>query len=159
MISDGTNSRTHIHPFRVQWVNMPRSLRDFELAVSVLEHIASKEEYSELKRPFGKQRREKFEEFWKKRDPTPHTEFNEAMAEYYRRVDYAMVNFGNKGEGWKTDRGKTYILYGSPSNTERQLSPTAPPREIWTYVNLKRRFIFIDQNRNGNYKLVATEPL
>lgn len=157
--SDGTNRRTHIHRFRVEWVNMPRSLRDFEFAVTVLEHIASKEEYSDLKSPYGRNRREKFEEFWKKKDPTPNTAFNEAMAEYYRRVDYSMENFGNKGEGWKSDRGKTYILYGTPSNTERKFFPAAPPQEIWTYDNLKRRFIFVDEHRNGNYKLVATEHI
>lgn len=158
-ITDGANSRTQTHSFRVRWINMPRSLQNFEFSITVLEHIASKEEYSELKGPFTKQREEKFQNFWKKQDPTPNTAFNEAMAEYYRRVDYTMENFsaGKSGEGWKTDRGKVYIMYGQPNNTDRKFSPTAPPQEIWTYENLKKRFTFIDERRSGEYKLIATE--
>lgn len=160
-ITDGTQTVIRIQPFRVVWVNMPRSLHNAELAIAVLEYITSADEYRELRGPFTKQRREKFEAFWKTHDPTPATAYNEAMAEYYRRVDYAIDNFGTakSTEGWKTDRGRVYILYGPPSSTERKLSPTAAPKEIWTYENLKRRFIFIDEARNGTYKLAATENI
>jgi GWxTD domain-containing protein len=160
-ITNGNLRQTQVHPFRVRWVDMPRSLLNIDFAITVLEYIASKEEYSELKGAFTRNRQKKFEEFWKKHDPTPNTALNEAMAEYYRRVDYTMENFsGSKSpDGWKSDRGKTYILYGKPSNVERKFSPTAPPREVWTYDNVKRRFIFVDESRNGNYKLVATEHL
>lgn len=160
-VTDGSRSQTRLHEFRVRWVNMPRALQDLDRAIDALEYIASREELTSLKSPFTRFRREKFEEFWKKRDPTPHTAFNEAMAEYYRRVDYAMENFGTvrMPDGLRTDRGRVYVLYGQPSTMERIFSPAVPPREIWTYETLKRRFIFVDEARNGNYKLAATENL
>jgi len=160
-ITDGKNSRSRVHPFRARWINMPRSLRDLQFAIDVLEYIATKEEMSNFRAMFAKNLKEKFEEFWKKRDPTPKTAFNEAMAEYYRRVDYTLENFSTmKGfDGYKTDRGKVYILYGQPTNMERKFSPTAPPREVWEYANLKKKFIFIDESGRGNYKLAATENL
>lgn len=161
LVSDGMNSQIHLHPFNVRWVNMPRSLYDLEFAVEVLDYIASKEEKSDLKAMFTKRQKKKFDDFWKKRDPTPNTALNEAMAEYYRRVDYTLENFNTMKvqNGYKTDRGKVYILYGQPTNTERKFSPTAPPKEIWVYENLKKRFVFIDENRSGDYKLAATENL
>lgn len=160
-VTDGITSQSRVHPFRVRWITMPRSLYNLEFAIDVLEYIATKEEMSDLRAMFAKNRYERLEAFWKKRDPTPGTAFNEAMAEYYRRVDYAMENFNTlkAADGYKTDRGKVYILYGQPTNTERKFSPTAPPKEIWIYEKLKKRFVFIDENRNGNYKLAATENL
>ncbi len=158
-ITDGVNAQSRVHPFRVRWLNMPRSLRDFQLAINALEYVATKEEMGDLRAMFASNLKERFEEFWKKRDPTPKTAFNEATAEYYRRVDYTMENFGTlKGtDGYKTDRGKIYILYGQPASTERKFSAATPPREIWNYAKLRKRFIFVDEAGRGDYKLAATE--
>jgi hypothetical protein len=83
------------------------------------------------------------------------------MAEYYQRCDYALENFGTlrQANGIKTDRGKIYILYGPPAKTERLLTPGTPPKEIWYYDNLGMKFIFVDESRAGNYKLLSSEKL
>ena len=51
-----------------------------------------------------------FYDLWKDMDPTPDTEHNELMDEYYKRVSYANENFDGWKEGWETDRGMIYIL-------------------------------------------------
>ena len=50
--------------------------------------------------------------FWQRRDPTPDTEENEYKEEHYRRIAYANEHFAAGIPGWKTDRGRIYIMYG-----------------------------------------------
>jgi GWxTD domain-containing protein len=52
------------------------------------------------------------EAFWQRRDPTPDTEENEYKEEHYRRIAYANEHFAAGIPGWKTDRGRIYIMYG-----------------------------------------------
>jgi GWxTD domain-containing protein len=52
------------------------------------------------------------EAFWQRRDPTPDTEENEFKEEHYRRIAYANEHFAAGIPGWKTDRGRTYIVFG-----------------------------------------------
>ena len=95
--------------------------------------------------------------FWAKRDPTPKTLYNELMAEYYRRVDYAYINFATLRErdGARTDKGKVYILYGQPTKIERKYTPGRPTEEIWYYEPIRRKFVFTDQY--GSFKLTSVE--
>ncbi|MEN3039175.1 MAG: GWxTD domain-containing protein [Candidatus Kryptonium sp.] len=99
----------------------------------------------------------KFKEFWVQRDPTPKTVYNELMAEYYRRVDHAYINFATMRErdGARTDRGKVFILYGQPTKIERKYTPGRSTEEIWYYEPIKRKFVFVDQY--GSFKLTSVE--
>lgn len=47
---------------------------------------------------------------------------------YYERVEEANRLFATQKEGWKTDQGMVYVLFGPPSYVE-----TTPTREVWTY--------------------------
>lgn len=145
--------------FVIRWVDMPLSLFDLDFAVTAMKYITTEDEYDDLRSGSRANRIRKFEEFWAKRDPTPATAYNEVMTEYFRRVDYAFVNFRTLREenGVLTDRGRIYILDGKPSDIERVLRTDGPPREIWTYSTLKRQYIFEDPSRQGNYKLIASE--
>ena len=63
--------------------------------------------------------RDKFiEAFWQRRDPTPDTEENEFKEEHYRRIAYANEHFAAGIPGWKTDRGRMYIVFG-PARRDR----------------------------------------
>jgi GWxTD domain-containing protein len=65
--------------------------------------------------------REQFiEQFWLRRDPTPDTEDNEFKEEHYRRMAYANERFSSGFPGWKTDRGRIYIIYGPPDSVTSQ---------------------------------------
>lgn len=77
------------------------------------------------------------EAFWKHRDPTPGTPRNEAEEEHRRRLDYANKVYGRSvpQPGWKTDRGRIYILLGPPKNIEQYTNVNGVyPTEIWFYL-------------------------
>jgi GWxTD domain-containing protein len=78
--------------------------------------------------------------------------------EYYERVGYANEQWSSPSrEGWQTDRGRVYILYGEPDQYERRpVGASENPYEIWYYNNLQGgvEFDFIDQTGFGDYKLV-----
>ncbi len=56
------------------------------------------------------------EVFWEKRDPYPATPENEFRDEHYSRIEYANQYLGRDTfrDGWRTDRGRYYILLGEP---------------------------------------------
>ncbi len=97
--------------------------------------------------------------FWKKRDDNPSTPENEAKIEYFKRVKYANQAFGNmlQKEGWKTDKGRVYIMYGPPSEIERfPNEKDSKPYEIWHYENIEGGviFVFVDFTGFNDYRLV-----
>jgi GWxTD domain-containing protein len=61
------------------------------------------------------------EAFWSRRDPNPATPANEYREEIYKRIDYANEFLGRDTfrPGWRTDRGRFYILLGEPKTIER----------------------------------------
>jgi GWxTD domain-containing protein len=63
--------------------------------------------------------REQFvEQFWLRRDPTPDTLENEYKEEHYRRIAYSNERFASGLPGWRTDRGRIYIMHGPPAEIE-----------------------------------------
>ncbi|HSA94686.1 MAG TPA: GWxTD domain-containing protein, partial [Acidobacteriota bacterium] len=105
------------------------------------------------------------EAFWKQRDPTPATPQNEAEEEHRRRLDYANKFYGRSVPlpGWKTDRGRIYILLGPPKNIEQYDNVNGVyPTEIWFYLGdpslgLPTAFnvIFFKKDGVGDYILYS----
>lgn len=96
--------------------------------------------------------------FWKNRDTDPSTPQNEFQLDYTRRVTYANQYFrhANK-EGYKSDRGRVYLIYGEPD--QRDYYPNEPnlkPYEQWFYNNIEGgvSFFFGDVTGFGNYELL-----
>ncbi len=149
--------KTFTKRFTVEWIDMPFSLQNLDYAIEILEYIATPDEMAKLRFGTPQARLQKFKEFWSKRDPTPNTIYNELMAEYYRRVDYAYSNFTTMRDrdGARTDRGRIYILYGEPTKTERKYTPGRPTEEIWYYDTIGRKFVFTEQY--GSFKLTSVE--
>jgi len=146
--------------FDILWQKMPFSLRDFVKAQNYLKLITTEREFKELRAGSISVQREKFLEFWNKRNPN-NGAYNKLMAEFYTRVDYAIMNFSSvtKPDGSDSDRGKTHILYGKPDEISRRLDPKEPPRETWIYNKLNKKFTFVDESRQGNYILITTEGI
>jgi GWxTD domain-containing protein len=140
---------------------MPRSLRATAKAVEALRYVASDSELNEMRSASPGRQKTLLERFWKRRDPTPATAFNERMAEYYRRVDYATEKYSSirEANGMKSDRGKAYILYGPPASVERDLRPGRDFQEIWKYPALGKRLVFVDRDHHGEYRLSETGEL
>jgi GWxTD domain-containing protein len=81
--------------------------------------IITDEERSAFKQLSNDEERDQFiEAFWQRRDPTPDTEENEFKEEHYRRIAYANEHYAAGIPGWKSDRGRTYIVFGPADEIE-----------------------------------------
>jgi GWxTD domain-containing protein len=81
--------------------------------------IITDEEKSAFMQLSNDEERDQFiEAFWQRRDPTPDTEENEFKEEHYRRIAYANEHYAAGIPGWKTDRGRTYIVFGPADEVE-----------------------------------------
>jgi GWxTD domain-containing protein len=81
--------------------------------------IITDQERAAFKQLSNDEERDNFiEAFWQRRDPTPDTEENEYKEEHYRRIAYANEHFAAGVPGWKTDRGRIYIIYGPADEIE-----------------------------------------
>jgi GWxTD domain-containing protein len=142
--------------FLIGWSIMGLVKNDFKTAVEQLRFIASAEQMKKLLAAPPTDRIRVWNEFWDSEDPTPSTPENEKKDEYYKRVRYADLNFGNFGrDGWKTDMGMVYITYGPPDEIERHpFDIDSKPYQIWYYYELKRTFSFVDVNGYGEYELL-----
>ena len=82
-------------------------------------YIITDEERSAFKQLSNDEERDNFiEAFWARRDPTPDTVENEFKEEHYARIAYSNEHFAAGIPGWKTDRGRMYIMYGKPDEIE-----------------------------------------
>ncbi len=143
-------------PIRVAWLNKPISLRNPEFAIEMLKYIEEEEIVSNLLDEDEEDYQRVLHKFWKQYDPTPETEYNELMEEYYSRIDYAALEFRgiSKNNGLSTDRGKIYIQHGKPDNIERASDTRGYVVETWVYKNLNHRFVFVDKQGTGNFILI-----
>ncbi|MGO9647061.1 MAG: GWxTD domain-containing protein [Terriglobales bacterium] len=93
--------------------------------------IITDEERRAFKQLSNDEERDQFiEAFWQRRDPTPDTEENEFKEEHYRRIEYANEHFAAGISGWRTDRGRIYIMYGPPDEIDAHPSGGAYDRPI-----------------------------
>jgi len=148
----------------MRWEGIPASIADLTLAIQQMRYIAKKDDLKKILETGTARQRQAFLDFWKRVDPSPGTEHNELLDEYYRRITYASLNFGGIQEGWKTDRGMVFVLFGAPNDIERNpfnRSPrtaigrarTVKAYEIWTYHEINRQFVFLDESGYGDYRL------
>ena len=167
VIAVGVNdSKSHAATEReitLHWVGIPSNIADLDEAIEQLRYIANKGGMKKVLSAPPEKRREAFLQFWKENDPTPGTDANELMEEYYRRVNYANANFRNVRVGWKTDMGMVYIIFGPPSEIERNPfnrysslyeGRTVKASEVWVYYDINRQFVFFDETGFGEFRMV-----
>jgi len=136
-------------------------------------YIITPEEKSAFKALSNDEERDQFiEQFWLRRDPTPDTPENEYKEEHYRRIAYANEHFPAGIPGWRTDRGRIYIMYGPPDQIdahpsggmyERTMdegggSTSTYPFEDWRYryiegIGQEINLEFVDTCMCGEYHL------
>lgn len=124
-------------------------------------------------------------DFWARRDPIPSTPENEYRQTYYSRLAVADKAFAIGKPGWKTDRGRVYILLGPPTNViEKNIGATPyeaqkfaqasildrgtlteRPTIIWVYDNYPAyfdgplRLVFVDYHSTGDFELTTRESI
>lgn len=160
-IRSGKETEEITKKFVTLWPDMPRSLRDVEYALEMLNYITRPSQLDSLRSGSYEEQRRNLETFWRGKDPRKDTPINGAMAEYYRRVDYATQHYSSlrDNDGAKTDRGRIYILHGPPTKIERTLNPTSGYKEEWSYSSSGKVFLFVDENKSGRYTLVSSRTI
>jgi GWxTD domain-containing protein len=144
--------------FSVTWNTMPLSLQNIRYALDAMFYVLTDEEYESLRESQDTDLREKVYAWWKSKDPTSFTPYNEAMVEYFRRVDSARTAYSTSvvTDGMKTERGKIFILHGAPNSIVIK-DDVNPVREEWIYTNsVQKKFVF-EQQKNGGFRLTAIE--
>lgn len=136
-------------------------------------YVITDEERKAFKKLATDDERERFiEEFWRRRDPDPDTDENEFKEEYYERIAYANEHFASGIPGWKTDRGRIWIMYGKPDGQETHPmggsydrpsyegggSTSTYPFETWFYrylpgVGSGVEIEFVDPTGTGEYRI------
>lgn len=128
---------------------------DPRTTLEVLRYIASeweKDQMDQLKT--DEQKRDFWDTFWKRRDPSPDTPENEERDKFYQRVRYADQHFSAGSPGWKTDMGRIYIQNGQPDEVVRNpFRFDGPPEEIWYYYHDRKTYYFVDRDGFGRYEL------
>lgn len=154
MTTDDDNEETIAErTYQSLWLDMPVSLLNIDVAISMMEFIVDDETHRSLRRGSREEKEQRFQEFWKKRDPSPESEYNELMVEYFRRIDYAYEHFTTpQVPGYESDQGKVYVRHGEPDKRERTFPPNQPAREIWHYSD--RTFVFEATSGFGDYRLI-----
>tara|TARA_B100000131_G_scaffold240408_1_gene232701 strand:- start:8263 stop:9531 length:1269 start_codon:yes stop_codon:yes gene_type:complete len=131
-------------------------VKNIENSFRQMKYILSNSERKNAKGKKGKDLENIFLKYWEKRDPTPGTSLNELMEEYYIRVNYVNDYFNMSWkEGWETDFGMIYILFGPPDEIQRSNinSSNTSTYQIWYYNRINKQFVFKDLNGFGDYRL------
>jgi len=96
--------------------------------------------------------------FWKARDENSSDERNQYFQEYLKRIAESNDRFtAAKKDGWKTDRGRVYLVYGPPTEIERYPNEIeSKPYEIWRYESLEGGVVFVFGDITGynDYQLL-----
>ena len=137
------------------WIKIPQTDNDLSLALKQMTYILPADSLDKYEEADPEEQKRFFISFWSKMDPNPHTEVNELMEEYFRRVNYADHKFKvMNSPGWRTDRGRILIKFGDPDEIERHpFEVDSVPYEIWRYYTLQRIFVFVDQTGFGDYRI------
>lgn len=149
-------------PLNVIWFEKPLSLWNINSAIGPLKYVIQDDEaYKNLASGSEKEKRAAFESFWKERDPTPDSPYNELEFEFYSRVDSANVKYGRKRvPGWTTDIGRIFILYGAPDEVvDNSLAPIGNPFLRWIYYldDKQLSFTFLAVDGRKKYRLANVE--
>jgi GWxTD domain-containing protein len=143
--------------FANKWADVPVSLKDLDNAINQLLYIATSDELDHIKdAKTNEEKLKRFMKFWKSKDPSPRTAKNELMIDYYTRIKIANERYSHYVEGWKTDMGMVFIIYGNPSVIDRHpFDSDSKPYEVWTYYEINRQYIFVDYSGFGDYRLTT----
>jgi GWxTD domain-containing protein len=135
---------------------------DAKLMEKIIHFYAIKTEMDQYKAADLEGKKEILKRFWQSRDPDPSTHLNEFKIEAFRRFAFANEKYSiemvDRSDGWKSDRGRVYIIYGPPDEIESYPSSMgSQPYERWTYHNYPQQgyifFIFVDESGYGDYVL------
>jgi GWxTD domain-containing protein len=166
-------------PTREQKKKIKKTLKELEgpykqwLSEDVVYIIAPEERSAFLQLETNEEREQFIEQFWLRRSSNPDLPDNDFKEEHYRRIAYANEHFASGIPGWKTDRGRMYIVWGPPDEIESHPtggtydrpveegggSTSTYPWETWRWRYLEGMgeqnviMEFVDPTSTGEYHL------
>jgi len=127
--------------------------QDINEVIGVMRYILPVSEIKALKDMDVEAKFEYISNFWEDKDPDQSTPKNELLEEFTDRIKYVNLNFSDFNKGWKTDKGRIYIIYGKPDSQNVYSSQSDGVYEIWTYPS-GMKFTFLDRSGFGNFMLI-----
>jgi GWxTD domain-containing protein len=165
-------------PDKEQRRKIKKSLKELEtpykqwLNEDVVYIISPEERQAFLQLETNEEREQFIEQFWLRRSSNPDLPDNEFKEEHYRRIAYANEHFASGIPGWKTDRGRMYIMWGPADEVESHPSggtydrpmeegggsTSTYPWETWRYrymegIGENVIWEFVDPSGSGEYHL------
>src|SRR5881409_1779240 len=157
---------------------MRKSLKELDSAYKQwltedVTYIISPDERNAFLQLDTNEEREQFiEQFWLRRSRNPDLPENDFKEEHYRRIAYANEHYASGIPGWKTDRGRTYIIWGPADEVDSHPtggtydrpmnegggSTSTYPWEMWRYRYLEGignnvEIEFVDPSGSGEYHM------
>src|SRR5262252_2132061 len=157
---------------------MKRTLKELDnaykqwLTEDVTYIITPEERNAFLQLDTNEEREQFIEQFWLRRSSNPDLPDNDFKEEHYRRIAYANEHYASGIPGWKTDRGRMYIMWGPADEVESHPtggtydrpmsegggSTSTYPWETWRWRYLEgigENIIleFVDPSGSGEYHL------
>jgi GWxTD domain-containing protein len=157
---------------------MKRTLKELDnaykqwLTEDVTYIITPEERNAFLQLDTNEEREQFIEQFWLRRSSNPDLPDNDFKEEHYRRIAYANEHYASGIPGWKTDRGRMYIMWGPPDEIDSHPtggtydrpmeegggSTTTYPWETWRWRYLEgigENIIleFVDPSGSGEYHM------
>ncbi|MFI5094093.1 MAG: GWxTD domain-containing protein [Candidatus Acidiferrum sp.] len=142
------------------------------LSEDVVYIISPQERNAFLQLDTNEEREQFIEQFWLRRSSNPDLPENDFKEEHYRRIAYANEHFASGIPGWKTDRGRMYIMWGAPDEIDSHPmggtydrpmeegggSTTTYPWETWRWRYLEgigENIVleFVDTTGSGEYHM------
>jgi len=126
---------------------------EIDEVVGVMKYVLSYSEYKKLKQKSDSEKLDAINKYWKEKDPTPETDENELLNELNDRVKFSNKHFSILMHGWRSDRGRIYIIYGEPQVVDESYQDNRGYNfQKWVYAN-GREFLFVDRTMSGDYTL------
>lgn len=159
-----SSSETLLVTISDQWM-----VANYDEVLDYLVYIASREEIEMLRAAVSAaERRVAWEDFWERRDPAPASAVNEYREEFFARVRVAAEQFAEVGRpGWRTDRGRVYIVLGAPDRVShgevasRDISGAFDAIE-WVYDRSgggRLELLFLDREGFGRFEMTRNSEM
>ncbi|MBD3286565.1 GWxTD domain-containing protein [candidate division WOR-3 bacterium] len=144
---------------RLAWFKVRNPFRfeknRYDELVDKLIYLIGPQERKQMKSVPPERRQETWDSFWSQRDPTPKTEYNEELEDYFAKITYCEKNFGHGDRGYLSDRAQVYMKLGPPDQVEdHPFEMNTNPYIVWTYNMNNLKIVFEDVHGFGEYELV-----
>ncbi|HYT05131.1 MAG TPA: GWxTD domain-containing protein [Gemmatimonadales bacterium] len=136
------------------------AITNYDQMISLLRYFERQDWVDSLRKAASGDRAALWRRFYKATDPVPITPENEALDQYFRRVQLANLRYQEGGDpGWLTDRGEVFITLGEPDDVfdfSADLTRSGVRGMRWTYNELRVTLFFQDQGGFGRFRLTPT---